>query len=59
MHFFDVNQAKNSENDVKIASNKVEGLVSGGVLSTDPTNLSPVGNSHLRRPLMKLMDAIP
>ena len=38
MHFFDVNQAKNSENDVKIALNKVEGCESGGVLSTDPSN---------------------
>ena len=59
MHFFDVNHAKNSENDVKIASDKVEGLESGGVLSTDPTNPSPVENLHLRCPLMKPMDAIP
>ena len=59
MHFFEVNQAKNSENDVKIVSDKVEGLESGGVFSTDPTNWSPVGNSHLRRPLTKPMDAIP
>ena len=59
MHFFEVNQAKNSENDVKIASDKVEGLESGGVLPTDPTNLSPVGNSQLRCPLTKPIDAIP
>ena len=57
MHFFNVNQAKNSENEVKIASDKVEGLKSGRALSTDPTNLNPVGNSHLRRPLLKPMDA--
>ena len=44
MHFFDVNQAKNSENDVKIASDKVEGLESGRVLSEDPTN--PVDRPH-------------
>ena len=59
MHFFDVNQVKNSEHDIKIASDKVEGLESGGVLSTDPTNPSPMGNSHLRHPLTKPMDAIP
>ena len=59
MHFFDVNQAKSSENDVKIASDKVEGLESGGVLFTDLTNPSPVGNLHLTHPLMKSMDAIP
>ena len=58
MHFFDINQAKSSENDVKIASDKVKGLQSGSVLLTDPTNPSPVGNLHLRRPHMKSMDAI-
>ena len=59
MHFFNVNQAKNSENNVKIASDEVEGLESGRFLSTDTTNLNPVQNSHLRRPLLKPMDAIP
>ena len=31
MHFFNVNEAKISENDVKIASNKLKGLESGEV----------------------------
>ena len=52
MHFFDVNQAKNSENDVKIALNKVEGCESGGVLSTDPTN--PADRPHKFEPSAKL-----
>ena len=38
MHFFDINQAKNPENDLKITPDKVEGLESARVLSTDPTN---------------------
>ena len=66
MQFFDVNQVKNSENDVKIASDKVEGLESGGVLSTDLTNpvdrpykSEPSGKFILEMPLMKPMDAIP
>ena len=48
MHFFNGNEAKNSENDVKIASNKVKGLESGGVLLTNPTN--PVDRLHKSKP---------
>ena len=48
MHFFNVNEAKISENDVKIASNKVKGLKSGEVLLTNPTN--PVDRPRKSKP---------
>ena len=48
MHFFDVNQAKNSENDVKTASDKMKSMESGAVLSTEPTN--PVDKPHKSKP---------
>ena len=51
MHFFDVNQAKNSENDVKIASDKMKGSKSGAVLSTEPRN--PVDKPHKSKPSAK------
>ena len=58
MQFFDIYQVKKSENDVKIASDKVEGLESGGILSTDLTNpvdrpykSEPTGTFTLQMPL--------
>ena len=57
MHFFDVNHTKNSKNDVKIASDKVEGLGSGGVLSTDPTN--PADRPHKSKPSGKFAFEMP
>ena len=48
MQFFDVNQAKNSKNDIKMASDKAEGMKSGRVLSTDLSN--PVDRPHKSEP---------
>ena len=48
MNFFDINQAKTSEYDVKIASDKMKSVESGGVLSTEPTN--PVDRPYKSKP---------